>query len=166
MNRTPNVHRTYVRQLRAMLHAWEKFGLDAAADEFHRRFDYKHRNPKRTPVQFEHVVEGKLGFRSMVRGNADPLVIALSDRFDKLVGRSPRARPSLHDNIRAAMWILEHVTDGPGGAEVIQGTASSFEGSASLLARTPLPRIQKHSAGTLRTFENQPRCCFGPTRWT
>ena len=34
-NQFPNVKRTYVRQIRAMLHAWAKFGLEAAEKEYH-----------------------------------------------------------------------------------------------------------------------------------
>ena len=38
-NRFPNVRRKYVRQIRAMLHSWGKFGLEAAQEEFLNRYD-------------------------------------------------------------------------------------------------------------------------------
>jgi RNA-directed DNA polymerase len=128
VNRTPNVHRTYVRQIRAMLHAWERFGLKAAAEEFHRRFDHKHRWPNRHAVKFEDVVEGKIAFLQMVRGDGHPIATALRARFGKVAGRPPRVHPSLHERIRSAMWVLESVSDGPQGAEVSQGTAFELAG--------------------------------------
>jgi len=36
-NQFPNVKRTYVRQIRAMLHAWAKFGLEAAEKEYYQK---------------------------------------------------------------------------------------------------------------------------------
>jgi len=128
VNRTPNVQRAYIRQVRAMLHAWERFGLQAAADEFHVRFDRKHRNPKRGPAEFARVVKGKIDFLKMVRGDGHPIVVALSARFGTLVGRSPRAVPTLDERIRNAMWVLEHLADGPKGPELVLGTAFEIHG--------------------------------------
>ena len=59
-NRRPNVQRKYVRQIRAMLYAWDHFGIEAAEEHFTERYDSKHRNPERdeTPL-FGRVVKGK-----------------------------------------------------------------------------------------------------------
>ncbi len=77
VNEKPNVPRKAVRHLRAMLHAWEKFGLEAAAaDHF-----LKHRGLVRLPSEparaFRQVVYGELSFLKMVRGADDPLFLNL-----------------------------------------------------------------------------------------
>lgn len=43
VNNFPNVQRRFVRQVRAMLHAWRKFGYDSAEKEFHLRYDKRQR---------------------------------------------------------------------------------------------------------------------------
>lgn len=46
-NQFPNVPRSYVRQLRAMLHAWEKYGHEAAGNEYFDKYSAKHRHPSK-----------------------------------------------------------------------------------------------------------------------
>ncbi len=79
VNTRVNVERRRVRRIRAMLHAWEKFGLPAAAGEHMRRY----RNPgtrhwQRSPEgAFRNIVYGHLSFVKMVRGPADPVYLKL-----------------------------------------------------------------------------------------
>ena len=47
-NKFPNVDRKYVRQIRAMLHAWAKFGLEAAEKEYQEKYDNKSRLSTKT----------------------------------------------------------------------------------------------------------------------
>ncbi|MFC2070076.1 hypothetical protein ACFLTB_02740 [Chloroflexota bacterium] len=48
VNKKVNVKRRYLKQIRAMLHAWERFGLDQAQDEYYKRHYFKkHRNPNK-----------------------------------------------------------------------------------------------------------------------
>ena len=74
-NEKPNVRRKYVRQIRAMLHAWRKFGLDAAQEEFISRWDSKPRSPDKEPTSFGLVVKGKIEFLGMVRGRDDVIYL-------------------------------------------------------------------------------------------
>jgi RNA-directed DNA polymerase len=84
-NRRPNVQRKYVRQIRAMLHAWDHFGLDDAQDHFVTRYDAKHRNPERDePPLFGRVVKGKIEFLGMVRGKNDPLYLRFHEQLRRL----------------------------------------------------------------------------------
>lgn len=81
VNEKPNVPRKAVRHLRAMLHAWEKFGLAAAAqDHFikHRGLVHLPRDPERA---FRQVVYGELSFIKMVRGAEDPLFLNLAAKL-------------------------------------------------------------------------------------
>jgi len=85
VNEFPNVNRKYVRQIRAMLHAWRKFGLKSAEEEFHAKYDSKHRAPNDSPPNFEDVVRGKIEFLGAVKGKDDPVYRKYWDQFTELV---------------------------------------------------------------------------------
>lgn len=77
-NKFPNVRREYVRKIRAMLHAWEKFGLEAAETEFRNRYyNCRLRNPYplRQPPSFKQVVKGKIDYLGMIRGKDNPIYL-------------------------------------------------------------------------------------------
>ena len=71
VNKKPNVERAYGRQIRAMLHAWQKYGLDAAQQYHLNKFRQKHRAGFKTEPRFENVLRGKIEFLGMVRGHDD-----------------------------------------------------------------------------------------------
>lgn len=84
VNSKANVSRKRVRHVRAMLHAWEKFGLyPAARDHF-----LKHRGMLRMPKDparaFRNVVYGQLAFIKMVRGTEDPVFLNFAAKLIKL----------------------------------------------------------------------------------
>jgi len=60
INQIPNVTRKYVRQIRAMLHAWKKFGLEEAEKEFWEKYDRKHRAEFNENPSFKKVVNSTL----------------------------------------------------------------------------------------------------------
>jgi RNA-directed DNA polymerase len=79
VNEMVNVERTRVRRIRAMIHAWRKFGLAAAARE---HFVTYREQPSRAATensdrQFRNIVHGELAYLKMVRGAADPLFLKL-----------------------------------------------------------------------------------------
>lgn len=65
VNEFPNVQRKYVRQIRAMLHAWGKYGLTATEEEYLGKYNLKHRNPLRKPSSFVNVLLGKIQYLGM-----------------------------------------------------------------------------------------------------
>jgi RNA-directed DNA polymerase len=84
VNTKPNVRRSRIRRVRAMLHAWEKHGLEAAAREHY----VKHRGWLHLPVNFDrayrNVVYGQLAFIKMVRGQEDAVFLNLCAKVLKL----------------------------------------------------------------------------------
>ncbi|MFT3723512.1 MAG: reverse transcriptase domain-containing protein [Hyphomonadaceae bacterium] len=84
VNEKPNVSRLRVRQLRAMLHAWEKFGIEQAAVHHF----LQHRGLKRLPNYparaYRNVVYGQLAFLKMVRGAEDPVFLNHAAKVLKL----------------------------------------------------------------------------------
>jgi len=57
VNSHPNVDRRFVRQIRAMLHAWRKHGLHAAQAEYQKRYA-RHRKPGRGYPDFRRIILG------------------------------------------------------------------------------------------------------------
>lgn len=89
VNAGPNVDRAYKRQIRAMLHAWQKYGLTAAEATHLSSFRRKYRGPFTRQPRFENVVRGKIEFLGMVRGHGDPTYRKYLEQFNVLnVGSS------------------------------------------------------------------------------
>ncbi len=72
VNDFPNVPRKFVRQVRAMIHAVDKFGLAQAQREFYEKYDRRQRNAGTRP-EFEQILLGKLAYIQMVKGDTDPV---------------------------------------------------------------------------------------------
>lgn len=110
-NAFPNVQRSFVRRIRAMLHAWEKFGHDEAGAHHFGRHDTKDRGPHAAP-EFRRVVNGHLDFLAMVRGNDHVAYRRLLEHYARLDGRytmrpAVRVRRNHLRTHRDAIWVLE-----------------------------------------------------------
>jgi RNA-directed DNA polymerase len=79
VNARANVERARIRQLRSMLHAWRKFGLEAAAKEYAYRYASGGGGGGDKPPEprFRAAVYGRLSFVKMVRGKDDPVFLNL-----------------------------------------------------------------------------------------
>lgn len=73
-----------MRQIRAMLHAWEKYGYEAAQEYFLSRFDVKHRTTKRNRRLFVQVVKGRIDFLGMIRGKENPIYLRFLEQLQTL----------------------------------------------------------------------------------
>ncbi|MEH2461876.1 hypothetical protein [Nostoc sp.] len=72
-NQFPNVDRNYVRHIRAMLHAWAKFGLEAAENEYFEKYLFKSRLLIKEELKFQQVLRGKIEFIGIVKGKDDSI---------------------------------------------------------------------------------------------
>ncbi|OKH30196.1 RNA-directed DNA polymerase [Nostoc calcicola FACHB-389] len=72
-NLFPNVDRKYVRQVRAMLHAWAKFGLEAVEKDYQDKYESKSRLSTKGEPNFRQVLRGKIEFIGMVKGIDDSI---------------------------------------------------------------------------------------------
>lgn len=84
VNEKLNVRRRYVSQIRAMLHAWERDGLENAEREFLKRHYIKHRAPFKKPPLLEQILNGKIGFLGWVIGKDNPLYLRYYHQFRRL----------------------------------------------------------------------------------
>ncbi len=97
VNERPNVPRRLVRQIRSMLHAWERYGLTEAQREFSERWDYRSVSRRRPDTSFIDVLQGRIAFVSQVRGKGDPTANRLRARYRSLSRRdlTEHAQPRL-----------------------------------------------------------------------
>ena len=84
-NEFPNVDRNYVRKIRAMLHAWAKFGLEAAEKEYQEKYDNKGRSSIKSKPTFQQVLRGKIEFIGMVKGKDDSIYLKYLENYHKLI---------------------------------------------------------------------------------
>jgi RNA-directed DNA polymerase len=84
VNKKLNVHRKYVRQIRAMLYAWRKHGLENAQAEFWEKHDDKQRKITSKKPSFKRVVRGKIEYLGMIRGKNDLIYIKFCTELQSL----------------------------------------------------------------------------------
>lgn len=84
VNVKPNLTRKFTNNIRAMLHAWEKFGLEAAQVHFEEKYDKKHRSPWNGKPPFGSVLKGKIEYLGMIKGREAPNYLQYLDRLSRL----------------------------------------------------------------------------------
>lgn len=132
VNQFPNVQRRYLKEVRAMIHAWRKFGLALAESHFHQQYDKKHRNPKDPRPAFKRVLKGKLDYITMVRGKGDSVCIRLLRDYAQLEPHfaftatvTPKTSITL---VKDAVWVLEAASGSGDSLKVTQGTGFFLAG--------------------------------------
>ncbi len=109
VNKKLNLPRHYIRNLRAMIHNWQKYGYQQAAQQFiyyYQREKGFIRNKANMP-SFERVVAGKLAFLGMVRGKEDPIYQLLKLKFNKLCTKPLYSEKELKDILE--IWQKEGI---------------------------------------------------------
>ncbi|WP_439922615.1 reverse transcriptase domain-containing protein [Nitrobacter sp. JJSN] len=110
VNKRVNVRRSYIREVRAMLFVWKKFGLDAAQKEFDDSYRGNGRN-------FQSVLRGRIEFIGQIRGRPDAVYKRLALQFNQLVtGGKIRTELSPSEIAAQAVWVLENDAASQGSA--------------------------------------------------
>ncbi|MBX3119740.1 MAG: restriction endonuclease [Fimbriimonadaceae bacterium] len=73
VNKFVNVRRKYIRQVRGMIHAWQKYGEESAQKTFEEKHLNKHYVPSGRIPKFRWVLLGRLQYIGHVRGWQDPV---------------------------------------------------------------------------------------------
>lgn len=121
VNSSPNVRRKYIRQIRAIVHAIEKFGFDAAEAEFHTRYYHKQIHPDRSLPSLNDILEGKLNFLRMVKGENDIVYRRMYNKFLRCLDR-PRKYITEPLDVSPSLWVLESEEAGcQGSAFMLSG---------------------------------------------
>lgn len=89
-----NVTREYVRSIGSLLYVWERYGYDSAFARF-----LQHYSPKAncvSPPPMERVLQGKLMYLKMVKGEESPVWQKLQNRFEKLCSKTPEKKSDIN----------------------------------------------------------------------
>lgn len=102
VNERPNVNRAWLKDIRATLHIWEKYGHDAAFMTFFPRYQAsKYLFFQGTP-SLENIIHGKLCYLKMVKGEDSPIYQRLLAQFIRVV-KPPKPKPT------DKLWVY-HIT--------------------------------------------------------
>lgn len=115
VNEFPNLRRTYVRRIRAMIHAWEKFGHERAQEEYRAKFDSKSRFPGKNLPEYEEVLRDHIGFFKSVKSATDSVYLNTVKRFNK-VAKRPIVAHDIDSILKREVWVIEDAD------KIIQGT--------------------------------------------
>ncbi len=91
VNEKVNVNRRYVKQLRNWLYLWERYGIEKATEKFRKDYNSSEKGrgySKKDSANFKQVLDGKLLFLKMVKGENDSTYRKLKKRFDKLQSKN------------------------------------------------------------------------------
>lgn len=115
VNEKVNVKRTFIRNVRSMLHDWETNGYDAAsANHFTNKRPDRGRLPEYEATNFQWVVRGKLEFIRQVRGSTDQIFRRFAMRYNDLVNDEnviPLPLIETEEVLNASVWYLENDVD-------------------------------------------------------
>lgn len=85
-----NVARKYVKDVRAILHIWEKYGINAAFATFYPRYKSEKCQLHRGEPNLVNVISGKLCYLKMVKGENDLVYTKLNNQFLRLIGEQKK----------------------------------------------------------------------------
>jgi RNA-directed DNA polymerase len=122
-NKFTNINRKFIRNIRAALHAWEKFGLEAFQQKFAEEF-YGGPDEAHAP-DVRRVIQGRIQFVGQVRGFDDFIYVAFRDKYNVLAAyelKIPIHQNSWEYKRGNAVWVLEDLD------QALQGTAFFAEG--------------------------------------
>jgi RNA-directed DNA polymerase len=87
VNDKVNVSRNYIKQLRQWIHYWEIFGYDRAYLYFLQQYAAGKNEPLVKKPNMAMVLEGKLLYLKMVKGDTDSTYLKLKNRYDILISK-------------------------------------------------------------------------------
>ena len=80
-----NVPQKYMREVRTILHIWKKYGYEDAYSRFLPKYKSDKGHVKKGNPDLINVLEGKLLYMKMVKGEGDPVYLKLHNKFKCLV---------------------------------------------------------------------------------
>lgn len=84
VNEKVNVRKRYIKQIRMWLYYWEKYGYEKAQQIFTKDYIADKGHVKKGKPNWVNVLDGKLEYLKMVKGDNDSTYKTLKIRFDKL----------------------------------------------------------------------------------
>jgi len=81
VNKKVNINRKYLRQVRAMINAWETHGIQKAALEHFQKYNFKNRVSSDPEFFYKNTLIGRVGFIGYIKGIDNPTYISLFRRL-------------------------------------------------------------------------------------
>jgi RNA-directed DNA polymerase len=107
-NKFPNVKRSYIRELRVILHNWDKYGIDTARDEYYSNNRKNNNSPYKKTCDFKFVILGKINFVKMVKGHINSVYRKLINKYNLLDKNNfPILEIEESKIIENNIWIIE-----------------------------------------------------------
>lgn len=159
INEKLNLVKKYRNKIRAMLHAWKKFGYENAEKEYHCKFSGGSKS-------FKLVIYGKLNFYKNIRGVADHYYQQMAKLFNIL---SPDIKlplkPTPEEIIQKAVWVIENTVNAEKNDSPIelmsQGSCFFLKDIGIVTAAHVLFPLTKNKQGNLVTdFDKTPMTNF------
>lgn len=85
VNQKSNVKQAYVRDIRNILYIWDKYGYNVAVSKFVPKYKTEKGHVKKGNPNMENVIDGKLMFLKMVKGEEDRVYKRLYEKFQYLM---------------------------------------------------------------------------------
>lgn len=91
-----NVSKKYVREIRSLLYIWENYGYSTAMSKFLPKYKSEKGHVKKGNPDLTNVLDGKLMYLKMVKGDTDSVYVRLYNKFQELVAKdsSPEKKNS------------------------------------------------------------------------
>ena len=97
-----NVTQKYVRDIRNILYMWDRYGYNVAYSKFFPKYKAEKGHVKKGNPDLINVIEGKLMYLKMVKGENDSVYVRLYTKFCKL---TEMATDTHHTNSRGITYI-------------------------------------------------------------
>lgn len=101
-----NVTQAYVRSIRNILYIWDRYGYNVAYAKFLPVYKADKGHVRRGNPDLVNVIDGKLMYLKMVKGDADSTYLRLRAKFDKLSG-------DVHDPSKTTDHAITYVVTTP-----------------------------------------------------
>lgn len=154
INEFPNVDRRYVRDLRAALHCVATLGFEEAQ----KSFEEKHGGRPGVPLASH--LQGRIAWVTFVKGQADPVVRALTTRYNACFPERPlKVEPTLAQKRERSVWVVDNdETIEQGSAFFVEGVglvtaAHCVRDATEVEIYHPSKASNKFTARVLRTSE-------------
>lgn len=87
VNENVNVQKRYIKQLRMWLYYWETYGYEKAYSFFLQQYISDKVHTVKSKPDMANVIDGKLNYLKMVKGDENGMYKKLKDRFNKLTSK-------------------------------------------------------------------------------
>lgn len=110
VNAKVNVNRRYVRQVRSMIYAWKRWGLEKAENEYFSMYcSDKRKDPNL--CSFRDIVRGKLEFIRMVKGPEDEVFLNLRSKYAEVDGDYMQKLIAEQKSLESRDFFISHASE-------------------------------------------------------